>query len=491
MGAPYTSVSISNYNANPPADDGSEVPANRVDWSKHKEKLGDPLKTAVESINTNITAAMGKVWGGGGVTNTAISYGISASDQGKLVRATASGITLTTPAAATVTSPFVCAILNNSSGTITVDGNGSETIDGNANITLGAGQGCFLVTDGTNWFTTGLGAIPAGNQMGYGQIINGTLAESNTGNAVTYSLKTLAGNNPSASDPVVIAFRSATAGSGLYVYRSVTAALSITVPSGATLGVTNSIPFRIWIVIFDDAGTLRLGVINCLSGTNIYPLGQTPRPASSTAVGTGSDSAHLFYTDSAVSFKPYVVLGYATYEGANVLATAGSWNVAPVWLQLFGLGVPLPGTVIQEARTVTTAADSTAANIALDNSKPQLSEGKTVISRAITPTSAVNLLEVGATVVVSNDAGSACIAALFQDAVADALAASATLNGSANPGVMTIEYAALPGVAAGAATTFKLNIGGTSNTTRLNANSSNSFFDGVSNSFVRAREIMA
>lgn len=48
----YSSVSISGYNASPPSDDGSQVESNRVDWSKIKEKLTDPLKTAIESINT-------------------------------------------------------------------------------------------------------------------------------------------------------------------------------------------------------------------------------------------------------------------------------------------------------------------------------------------------------------------------------------------------------------------------------------------------------
>ena len=44
MANPFTSVTVSNYNLNPPPDDGTEVPENKLQWAKHKEKIGDPLK---------------------------------------------------------------------------------------------------------------------------------------------------------------------------------------------------------------------------------------------------------------------------------------------------------------------------------------------------------------------------------------------------------------------------------------------------------------
>lgn len=55
---PYSEVSITGYNANPPADDGTAVATNEVQWSKHKEKLGDPIKTALETTQTNITSVI-------------------------------------------------------------------------------------------------------------------------------------------------------------------------------------------------------------------------------------------------------------------------------------------------------------------------------------------------------------------------------------------------------------------------------------------------
>lgn len=153
MASPYESVSVTNYNANPPSDDGSEIEGNRVKWATIKTKLTDMLNTAIASMNTNVLAAFAKV--DAGVTSTSISYQVLEGDQGKLVRATASGITITTPSASGVGAPFVFGFLNDSGGDITYDGSGSQTIDGDATITVPAGAGGRMRTDGSNWFTEG------------------------------------------------------------------------------------------------------------------------------------------------------------------------------------------------------------------------------------------------------------------------------------------------------------------------------------------------
>jgi hypothetical protein len=347
MAAPYTTQSISGYNDNPPSDDGSTTEANRVKWSTIKTKLADTVKTLAEAINSQVGTAFGKVIGGAGVTSSAISYQVLSTDQGKLVKITGAGTTVTTPDATVVTSPFVFALLNNSSGTTTLDGSGSQTVNGLASLTIPVGGGCLVWTDGSNWFAIGLASIPVGRELMPGEIINGTIAEANATNAVTYSLKTLAGADPSTDDPVLICFRNATAGTGNYVYRTVTAALSLTIPSTATMGASNATPFDIVLALFDDGGTIRLGAINPFQSSDFsfYPLAQIPPTASSTAVGTGSDSAKTWYTGSAVTSKPYVILGICKYSSG--LVAAGSWNVSPTTIQLFGHGVPLPNTTRQ------------------------------------------------------------------------------------------------------------------------------------------------
>ncbi len=54
----YTEVSVSGYNASPPPDDGSTGSDNEASWSGIKTKLTDPLKTAIDSTQDNITTAM-------------------------------------------------------------------------------------------------------------------------------------------------------------------------------------------------------------------------------------------------------------------------------------------------------------------------------------------------------------------------------------------------------------------------------------------------
>ena len=57
MTNPYTPVTVTGYNSSPPPDNGSTGTDNQLTWAKHKTKLGDPLKTALESVNTNVTSA--------------------------------------------------------------------------------------------------------------------------------------------------------------------------------------------------------------------------------------------------------------------------------------------------------------------------------------------------------------------------------------------------------------------------------------------------
>lgn len=227
-------------------------------------------------------------------------------------------------------------------------------------------------------------------------MVNGTIVESHSGNAVTFAVKTLAGADPSATDIVYFVFRNATAATGNYVVLQVTAALNLTVSSGSTLGTSSSnVPFRLWLVAFNDASTVRLGVINCVSGTNIFPLAQFPI-ASSTAEGGagGADSAQVFYTGSAVSSKAYSIIGYASYETG--VATAGAWASTPTRLQLFGDGIPLPGTPIQtpyaEFLGTTTVAASAFAT--------------TGLAQAITLVSACNIVDITCTVGVVGHSGS-------------------------------------------------------------------------------------
>lgn len=171
--------------------------------------------------------------------------------------------------------------------------------------------------------------------------------------ALTIALKGADGNDPSAGNPVPLTFRNVAAGSGTPSTVTVTAATSLVISSGSTMGFSSACAGRLWIVAFNDAGTVRLGAINCRSGTNIYPLGG-PKIASSNAEGGagGADSAHVFYTGAAVTSKAYQILGYMDWAAG--LTTAGSWGSVPTTIKLFEHGDKLPGDVIQLVSTTTT-----------------------------------------------------------------------------------------------------------------------------------------
>lgn len=221
-------------------------------------------------------------------------------------------------------------------------------------------------------------------------MVNGTIVESHAGNAVTFAIKTLAGADPSATDIVYVNFRNATPGTGNYVTLQITSALSLVVSSGSTLGTLSSnIAFRLWLVLFNDAGTIRLGVINCTTASTaaaaIYPL-RAWEIAGSTAEGGagGADSAQVFYTGTAVSAKAYAVIGYASYETG--VATAGSWAASPTRLQLVDMTTPMPGAVVRSAATFPSTATTTTSS----------TYQTTTNAVSITPTSAANLVRLTA-----------------------------------------------------------------------------------------------
>jgi hypothetical protein len=152
MGSPFTRVEVDGYNNNPPSDDGSQTPENKITWAKVKEKLGDPLKTSIENTNVNLLAAFGIV--AGGVSEQDSDYTIIADDQGKLVAMTA-GDEVTLPLAADVGSPFPISILNLTGGDLTLSASGLNKIDGESFLTIPDKMGVAIDTNGQNWFSKG------------------------------------------------------------------------------------------------------------------------------------------------------------------------------------------------------------------------------------------------------------------------------------------------------------------------------------------------
>jgi len=146
----YTPVNVTGYNANAPSDDGVAEAQNEITWQIIKEDLSDKLKTAIESIDTNLQAAFNKIpWNG--INAQSSNYTITTSDLGNLVTMNGA-FTVTLLASATATAGFMIGVKNVGTDAVTIDGNLTETIDGSETLVLNdQNDAVVLVSDGTNW----------------------------------------------------------------------------------------------------------------------------------------------------------------------------------------------------------------------------------------------------------------------------------------------------------------------------------------------------
>lgn len=117
--------------------------------------------------------------------------------------------------------------------------------------------------------------------------------------------------------PMVLDFRSEVAAS--VVNKSyLSGNLTITIPSGATLGAFNGKKFRVIIGALDNAGTAELFVMNAEYGNYLDESGTI----STTSISDASDSNNVPYSTTVRGPVAFRILGYADFT----LATAGTWN---------------------------------------------------------------------------------------------------------------------------------------------------------------------
>jgi hypothetical protein len=175
-------------------------------------------------------------------------------------------------------------------------------------------SGQLLTTDGsgaTSWST------PAGAQDSSADLKNLTITATVASNALTIALKNKAGNDPSGGDSVNIAFRNSPITSGVYTVVPATAATSIVVPSGATLGHSNGAAAYVYVYALNNAGTVELMVTSTAQDDTVL---QT-----TTAIDTASDSLTGEYSTAARSNVAVRLIG----KVLSTQTTAGTWASAP------------------------------------------------------------------------------------------------------------------------------------------------------------------
>lgn len=216
--------------------------------------------------------------------------------------------------------------------------------------------------------------------FGYDMPVNMGLSANAAGSNLTINLTNATGSAPSASSPVLIPFRSATLATGTTTWTAVTSSLSLVIPSGATLGTSNNVAFRLWIYASYNSGTPQLGAAICSISTQIYPCSswEYNRVTSTTISGLATIPGVLYAT-AGVSNDPVRIIGYC--EFGSGLATVGAWASACTNLGVFGPGVKRPGEEVQVVyATTTTGVDTTSASY------------QTAITANITPSAASNLV---------------------------------------------------------------------------------------------------
>lgn len=147
------------------------------------------------------------------------------------------------------------------------------------------------------------------------EVSNLSIVTSVGSSALTIAVKTQSGSNASGGDAINVGIRNSTGG---YNQRTITAALSLVVSSGSTLGQTSASTARLFIYLIDNSGTLELAVSQTL-----YPDNQTISTTAEGGAGA-ADSGTVIYSTTARSNVNFRLIG--TLD--NTQTTAGTWASA-------------------------------------------------------------------------------------------------------------------------------------------------------------------
>ena len=191
----------------------------------------------------------------------------------------------------------------------------SATFSGAVNGASGAFTGA--VTGASGAFTgavTGASGAFTGAVTGQIQRRIQPITASVASNALTLTL------NPTALD-----FRSSTLASGTVNTRIIASAISVVVPSSATLGTVNATAARLAVLALDNSGTVELAVVNIAGGNQL----DETNLISTTAISAAATASNVIYSTTARTSVPYCVVGFVDITET----TAGTWATAPSTIQ--------------------------------------------------------------------------------------------------------------------------------------------------------------
>lgn len=204
-------------------------------------------------------------------------------------------------------------------GSLAVTAGGVVLTDGSKLTNSGAGtQGQVLTSNvaGAATFTT----LPVSPDTAE----NYSLSQATNAGAHTwaFTLKDAVNGALSSTNFTKLTFRNdggnaATSTVTTYSAVTVTSGITITIPSGATMGHQNAIEHIVYVLAINNSGTAELAVTSTLPAIDTM--------ISSTTIDSTSDSATGIYSTTGRSNVAWKLLGYFN----STQTTAGTWDTAP------------------------------------------------------------------------------------------------------------------------------------------------------------------
>lgn len=316
---------------------------------------------------------------------------------------------------------------------------------------------------------------------------NCTITASVATNALTVALKTSSGADPTTADPIRIGFQNNPITTGGYDVVEITAALSMILSAGSTLGFIANQASRIYVGALRTGTSAELFLYHPLSTTSLRGLVESALYSTTAEGGSGgADSAQTLYSTTARASIAIRLIGYLDITTG---ATPGNWTANPMAIRLLVAGVPRTGDRIQRPYLQTSALATGTTILPDDNSIPQITEGDQYMSLTITPTNTIHRLNIDVGLFGSSGVNVQQYAALFQDATANALMASKAGQGNTLTSTMhRFSWEMAAGTVA--STTFRVRAGvGSAGTFTFNGQAGAAWFGGVTNSFLSIEEI--
>lgn len=126
-------------------------------WGTIQMGTGTSTADAASLDGLGLVAAAGLLNLSHPVSTKNASYTLVANDRAQTVVSTGGAITFAFTAAATLGNNWFTLVRNSGSGTLTLNPDSSELIDGATTKALAAGESCFVVCDGSAFYTVGYG----------------------------------------------------------------------------------------------------------------------------------------------------------------------------------------------------------------------------------------------------------------------------------------------------------------------------------------------